>query len=309
MFHDAEVNGHARHTIGCAVILAFAAVLMQCAHGQPGTGEQPPLLPQTLGAETRVFRNCPGCPEMVEIPGGTFPMGTNGWRDDTRPAHTVTVGPFAMGLRESHPGRVRRLCRSNRTDPAQLPVPQELMPYDNGAARCLTWHDAKAYADWLSHRTGRPSRATTINAALGFPTFSISASELVRRWRAPTGAGRPGRCAVRCPEIVYSSRRRCWWSARCGVSSATRAASTRSTASTCGGKRERVEHGGQGQEATVGVLCRLDEVRTDTASTSWCPLSAAPRARSRQPTQRSNRATQYHAFHCIRLNSSSQKTG
>ena len=123
MFHDAEVNGHARHTIGCAVILAFAAVLMQCAHGQPGTGEQPPLLPQTLGAETRVFRNCPGCPEMVEIPGGTFPMGTNGWRDDTRPAHTVTVGPFAMGLRESHPGRVRRLCRSNRTDPAQLPVP------------------------------------------------------------------------------------------------------------------------------------------------------------------------------------------
>ena len=57
------------------------------------------------------------------------------------------------------------------------------------------------------------------------------------------------------------------------------------------------------------MLCRLDEALTDTASTSWCPLNAAARARSRQPTQRSNRATQYHAFRCIRLNSSSQKAG
>ena len=53
-------------------------------------------------------------------------------------------------------------------------------------------------------------------------------------------------------------------------------------------------------------LCRVDEARTDAASTSWCPLCAAARARFRQPTHRSNRATQYHVFHriqgTIRLN-------
>ena len=51
------------------------------------------------------------------------------------------------------------------------------------------------------------------------------------------------------------------------------------------------------------------EPRTDTASTSWCPLCAAARARFRQPTQRSNRATQYHVLHCIRLNLSLQGAG
>ncbi len=154
MFRDAEVNGHARRTIGCAVILAFAAVLMQCAHGQPGRGEQPPLLPQPLGAETRVFRDCPGCPEMVEIPGGTFRMGTNGWRDDTRPAHTVTVDPFSMGLREVTRDEYAAFAAATGLTPRSCPY----RPYDNGAARCLTWHDAKAYAGWLSHRTGRPYR-------------------------------------------------------------------------------------------------------------------------------------------------------
>ena len=123
MFRDAEVNGHARRIIGCAVIFAFAAVLMQCAHGQPGTAEQPPLLPQPLGAETRVFRDCPGCPEMVEIPGGTFRMGTNGWRDDTRPAHTVTVNPFSMGLREVTRDEYAAFAAATGLTPRSCPVP------------------------------------------------------------------------------------------------------------------------------------------------------------------------------------------
>ena len=53
---------------------------------------------------------------------------------------------------------------------------------------------------------------------------------------------------------------------------------------------------------TSGLLWRLDAARTDTASTSWCPLCAAARARFRQPAQRSNRATQYHDLQWIRLN-------
>ncbi len=62
------------------------------------------------------------------------------------------------------------------------------------------------------------------------------------------------------------------------------------------------------QRARADLDQRLDpapagaQPRTDTASTSLCPLCAAARARFRQPTQRSNRATQYHVFHRILLN-------
>ena len=60
---------------------------------------------------------------------------------------------------------------------------------------------------------------------------------------------------------------------------------------------------------TVGVLWRPDESRADTASTSRCPLCTAARARLRKPTHRSNRATQYHIFHWIRLNVCPPETG
>ena len=57
------------------------------------------------------------------------------------------------------------------------------------------------------------------------------------------------------------------------------------------------------------MLWCSDEARAETVSTSLCPLCAARRAKFRQPTHRSNRAKQYHAFHCTRLNSSSPESG
>ena len=35
MFHAAGLNGHARRTVACAFVPAFAAFLMQCATGPP----------------------------------------------------------------------------------------------------------------------------------------------------------------------------------------------------------------------------------------------------------------------------------
>ena len=145
-----------RRAIACALTLAFAAVLMQCAHRQPGTGEQPPPLPSpptARTAQTPVFRDCANCPEMVEIPGGTFRMGLADWwtNNSTKPSHPVTVRPFAIGLREVTRDEYAVFAEAtDRTTPSCTPRPE-----DNNAARCLTWYDAEAYAEWLSFRTGQ----------------------------------------------------------------------------------------------------------------------------------------------------------
>ena len=107
----------------------------------------------TSAAQTLVFADCPDCPLMVEIPGGSFRMGLTDWwtNDRVRPAHDVTVRPFAIGLREvtkeqfdafiDATGRTHTHCGYRMGD--------------NGAARCLTWFDAQAYVEWLTHRTGQ----------------------------------------------------------------------------------------------------------------------------------------------------------
>lgn len=142
-----------RRAIACALSLAFATVLMQCAHGQPERGEQPSPLPSPTTARTRVFTDCVDCPEMVEIPGGTFRMGlADYWLTDnsTKPAHSVTIRPFAIGLREVTRDEYAVFAETTgRTTRSCTPRPE-----DNNAARCLTWYDAQAYAEWLSSRTG-----------------------------------------------------------------------------------------------------------------------------------------------------------
>lgn len=154
MFHTAESNGRARRTIARALVLVFTGALMQCAHAQSGTGEQPPLLPQPPpAAESRVFRDCPDCPEMVEIPGGTFRMGLADWytNSSVQPAHDVTLRPFAIGLREVTRDEYAVFAESTGRPPRCTGY----RPGDTGAARCLTWRDAQAYVAWLGSRTGR----------------------------------------------------------------------------------------------------------------------------------------------------------
>ena len=52
----------------------------------------------------RRFRDCDGtwCPEMVEVPAGSFMMGDDDhWSDYVKPAHRVTISkPFAVGVHE-----------------------------------------------------------------------------------------------------------------------------------------------------------------------------------------------------------------
>ncbi len=143
----------------------------------------PPMKPGTS------FRDCPECPEMIVAPAGSFMMGasasaaegmTGGARrhvrwESERPRHTVTINrPFALGtftvtrgdyatfVRETGYGDIeacyrwngRRLALALGTDWRDPGFAQT----DRDPVVCVSWHDARAYAYWLSRKTGKRYR-------------------------------------------------------------------------------------------------------------------------------------------------------
>jgi formylglycine-generating enzyme required for sulfatase activity len=123
---------------------------MRCL--QPGAGK------------TEWFKDCPTCPEMVVVPEGTFSVGDDAEPDRASfqknwesPEHTVTikqpfaVGRFAVTFDEWDACVAAGGCNGYRPD-------------DNGWGRArrpvikVSWHDARAYAAWISRVTGRSYR-------------------------------------------------------------------------------------------------------------------------------------------------------
>jgi len=132
------------------------------------------------GKAGKTFRDCPDCPVMVVIPSGHFAMGSpkteDGRREDGGPLHRVDVATFAIGKTEITRGqfaafvantkynggdqcwillgRKFELRTGNWRDPGYL---QD----DKHPVACINWEDAKAYAEWLSRKTGKHYRLPT----------------------------------------------------------------------------------------------------------------------------------------------------
>jgi formylglycine-generating enzyme required for sulfatase activity len=143
-----------------------------------------------------VFQDCPDCPRMVVVPAGEFTMGSPlpeaGRSVDEGPQRQVQIAqPFALGRSEVTVAEFRRFVEESgyRTeaerdtraqgcsgfiyaDPAAgNPGPQAVTSWrspglaqaqiDSHPVLCVSWNDARAYAQWLSKKTGRRYRLPT----------------------------------------------------------------------------------------------------------------------------------------------------
>jgi formylglycine-generating enzyme required for sulfatase activity/endogenous inhibitor of DNA gyrase (YacG/DUF329 family) len=98
-------------------------------------------------------------PEMVRIPAGSFRMGDiqgDGYSNG-KPVHTVYVNSFAIGKYEVTFAEYDQFAEADGRE----------KPNDRGWGRGnrpvinVSWHDATAYAEWLSQQTGQNYRLPT----------------------------------------------------------------------------------------------------------------------------------------------------
>lgn len=134
-------------------------------------------------APGRVFKDCPDCPEMVEIPAGFYLMGSP-FIEWNRHRHLLDPRPLGLKLRSLNREGPRRLVRiahafalsryeitfaqweAAQDDPRWAEItgtmPREpdlgVADYQNRAVTMVNLSDAMAFADYVSAKTGKRYR-------------------------------------------------------------------------------------------------------------------------------------------------------
>jgi formylglycine-generating enzyme required for sulfatase activity len=96
-------------------------------------------------------KDCPECPEMVELPAGSFDMGSDSGEADEKPVHRVTIAkPFAIGKTEVTQAQWHAVMGN---DPSYFTACGDACPVEQ-----VSWNDAQAFIQKLNAKTGKQYR-------------------------------------------------------------------------------------------------------------------------------------------------------
>ena len=132
----------------------------------------------------KVIQDCASCPRMIEVPAGTYSIGSPeiepGRYPNERPMKQETVRPFAIGEAEVTRGQFAKFVAETNHEmargcytPGKLDdLLSDLDPKaswrdpgfeqtDDHPVVCISWNDAVTYARWLSEKTGHKYRLPT----------------------------------------------------------------------------------------------------------------------------------------------------
>jgi formylglycine-generating enzyme required for sulfatase activity len=109
--------------------------------------------------------------EMVQIPSGTFQMGSNE-NDDEKPIHSVTLSSFKMSKYEVTQKQWRDIMRTN---------PSNFKNCDNCPVERVSWNDIQDFIKKLNAKTGKnyrlPTEAEWEYAARGGQSYKYAGSD------------------------------------------------------------------------------------------------------------------------------------
>ncbi|MEO1419067.1 MAG: SUMF1/EgtB/PvdO family nonheme iron enzyme, partial [Bacteroidota bacterium] len=157
------------------LVLGILGITQFTGSNKPDSGESSPIQAGSTDTSTKEIPT----PQMVEIVGGTFQMGSNDGYGREKPVHEVSLSTFEIGKYEVTVEEYLAFCRATDThwpewleEGSVYHVETGTDSYykDNGYQKAgseklpivgVNWNDATAYAQWLSQETGQSYRLPT----------------------------------------------------------------------------------------------------------------------------------------------------
>jgi formylglycine-generating enzyme required for sulfatase activity len=162
--------------IGVAILVLVFAVWF-FVHRAPTPATVPAVSSAAAPKPGTVFRDCPTCPGLTVLPAGRFKQGSAGIDSGSssfgKPLHWVVIGgPLAMSTSAVTLDEFREFITASGRDMQGCDVydgewkHQPESSWENPGfvqsgshpVTCTSWDDAKAYAAWLSAKTGHRYR-------------------------------------------------------------------------------------------------------------------------------------------------------
>ena len=156
-----------------AAILVLVFAVWFFGHRAPAPATVPAVSSAGVPKPGTVFRDCPTCPGLTVLPAGRFKQGSagndSGSSSFDKPLHWVVIGrPFAMftsavtldEFREFITAAGRDMQGCDVYDGEWMHRPESswenpgFVQTGSHPVTCTSWDDAKAYAAWLSAKTG-----------------------------------------------------------------------------------------------------------------------------------------------------------